>query len=159
MASRPGGLTPEQYAANFSDLHPPLTHHEAIVEADRCYFCYDAPCMNACPTEIDIPLFIREIVTDNPLGAAETIFEQNILGGMCARVCPTESCAKRPACARRPRASRSRSASSSATRPTSRWRRMRSSSTARAVDRQDGRGRRRGTRRPRLRPPALDARP
>jgi dihydropyrimidine dehydrogenase (NAD+) subunit PreT len=85
-----GRLEPEQYAANFSDLHPPLTHHEAIVEADRCYFCYDAPCMNACPTEIDIPLFIREIVTDNPLGAAETIFEQNILGGMCARVCPTE---------------------------------------------------------------------
>lgn len=85
-----GRLEPEQYASNFSDLHPPLTHHEAIVEADRCYFCYDAPCMNACPTEIDIPLFIREIVTDNPLGAAETIFQQNILGGMCARVCPTE---------------------------------------------------------------------
>jgi dihydropyrimidine dehydrogenase (NAD+) subunit PreT len=85
-----GRLTAEKYAENFSDLHPPLTHHEAIVEADRCYFCYDAPCMNACPTSIDIPLFIREIVTDNPLGAAETIFEQNILGGMCARVCPTE---------------------------------------------------------------------
>ncbi len=85
-----GRLAPEQYAENFSDLHPPLTHHEAIVEADRCYFCYDAPCMTACPTSIDIPLFIREIVTDNPLGAAETIFEQNILGGMCARVCPTE---------------------------------------------------------------------
>src|SRR5688572_14465842 len=86
----PGRLAPEQYAANFADLHPPFDHHEAIVEADRCYFCYDAPCLNACPTEIDIPLFIREIVTDNPLGAAETIFQQNILGGMCARVCPTE---------------------------------------------------------------------
>ncbi|HEY9012895.1 MAG TPA: NAD(P)-dependent oxidoreductase [Devosia sp.] len=85
-----GRLPAERYAENFADLHPPLTHHEAIVEADRCYFCYDAPCMNACPTSIDIPLFIREIVTDNPLGAAETIFEQNILGGMCARVCPTE---------------------------------------------------------------------
>ena len=85
-----GRLAPEQYADNFSDLHPPLTRHEAIVEADRCYFCYDAPCMNACPTSIDIPLFIREIVSDNALGAAETIFEQNILGGMCARVCPTE---------------------------------------------------------------------
>src|SRR5690606_30467757 len=83
-------LAPEDYAANFADLHPPLTRHEALVEADRCYFCYDAPCMNACPTSIDIPLFIREIATDNPLGAAETIFEQNILGGMCARVCPTE---------------------------------------------------------------------
>lgn len=85
-----GRLSPQQYAENFSDLHPPLDRHEAHVEADRCYFCYDAPCMNACPTSIDIPLFIREIATGNPLGAAETIFEQNILGGMCARVCPTE---------------------------------------------------------------------
>ena len=85
-----GRLGPEQYAENFSDLHPLLNRHEAHVEADRCYFCYDAPCMNACPTAIDIPLFIREISTGNPLGAAETIFEQNILGGMCARVCPTE---------------------------------------------------------------------
>src|SRR6201994_4783636 len=85
-----GRLNATQYAEHFCDLHPPLTHHEALVEADRCYFCYDAPCMNACPTSIDIPMFIREIVTDNPLGAAETIFEQNILGGMCARVCPTE---------------------------------------------------------------------
>lgn len=86
----PGRLEPGQYARNFSDLHPALDRHEAFVEADRCYFCFDAPCMNACPTEIDIPMFIREISTDNPLGAAETIFEQNILGGMCARVCPTE---------------------------------------------------------------------
>ena len=85
-----GRLSPAQYAENFSDLHPPLDRHEALVEADRCYFCFDAPCLNACPTSIDIPMFIREIVTDNPLGAAETIFEQNILGGMCARVCPTE---------------------------------------------------------------------
>ncbi len=86
----PGRLDPAEYAANFADLHPPLDRHEALVEADRCYFCYDAPCMNACPTSIDIPLFIRQIDTGNPLGAAETIFEQNILGGMCARVCPTE---------------------------------------------------------------------
>lgn len=86
----PGRLAPDQYRSNFADLHPPLDRHEAHVEADRCYFCYDAPCMNACPTSIDIPLFIREIATDNPMGAAETIFEQNILGGMCARVCPTE---------------------------------------------------------------------
>jgi dihydropyrimidine dehydrogenase (NAD+) subunit PreT len=85
-----GRLSPGQYAENFADLHAPLTQHEALVEADRCYFCFDAPCMNACPTSIDIPLFIREIDTGNPLGAAETIFEQNILGGMCARVCPTE---------------------------------------------------------------------
>jgi glutamate synthase (NADPH/NADH) small chain len=86
-----GRLASEQYAENFSDLHPPLDHHEALVEADRCYFCYDAPCMNACPTSIDIPLFIRQIATGNPLGSAKTIFDQNILGGMCARVCPTET--------------------------------------------------------------------
>jgi glutamate synthase (NADPH/NADH) small chain len=86
-----GRLSSDQYAENFSDLHPPLDHHEALVESDRCYFCYDAPCMNACPTAIDIPLFIREIATGNPLGSAKTIFDQNILGGMCARVCPTET--------------------------------------------------------------------
>jgi dihydropyrimidine dehydrogenase (NAD+) subunit PreT len=86
-----GRLTPEEYAANFSDLHPPLDKHQAFVEADRCYFCYDAPCVTACPTGIDIPMFIREILTDNPKSAAETIFSQNILGGMCARVCPTET--------------------------------------------------------------------
>jgi glutamate synthase (NADPH/NADH) small chain len=85
-----GRLSPAQYAENFGDLHAPLTQHEALVEADRCYFCYDAPCMSACPTAIDIPMFIREIATGNALGAAETIFTQNILGGMCARVCPTE---------------------------------------------------------------------
>ena len=86
-----GRLSPVQYAENFSDLHPPLDNHEALVEADRCYFCYDAPCMQACPTSIDIPLFIRQIATGNPLGSAKTIFDQNILGGMCARVCPTET--------------------------------------------------------------------
>jgi glutamate synthase (NADPH/NADH) small chain len=85
-----GRLTVAEYAANFTDLHPPLERHEAFVEAGRCYFCFDAPCQTACPTSIDIPLFIREIGGDNPLGAAETIFSQNILGGMCARVCPTE---------------------------------------------------------------------
>ncbi|MFK7856158.1 MAG: NAD(P)-dependent oxidoreductase [Granulosicoccus sp.] len=73
------------------DLHPPLTRHEALVESDRCYFCYDAPCVSACPTGIDIPLFIRQIKTDNPKGSARTIFNENILGGMCARVCPTET--------------------------------------------------------------------
>jgi len=86
-----GRLAPSQYQDNFADLHPPLDHHEALVEADRCYFCYDAPCMNACPTAIDIPMFIREIATGNPIGSAKTIFDQNILGGMCARVCPTET--------------------------------------------------------------------
>lgn len=86
-----GRLAPAQYADNFSDLHPPLDGHEALVEADRCYFCYDAPCMQACPTSIDIPMFIRQIATGNPIGSAKTIFDQNILGGMCARVCPTET--------------------------------------------------------------------
>ena len=84
-------LTQAQYDANFSDLHPRLDKHEALVASDRCYFCYDAPCMTACPTSIDIPLFIRQISTGNPLGSAKTIFDQNILGGMCARVCPTET--------------------------------------------------------------------
>ncbi|MCR4268212.1 NAD(P)-dependent oxidoreductase [Nitratireductor sp. ZSWI3] len=86
-----GRLKGEDYQRNFADLHPPLDAHEAAVEADRCYFCYDAPCMTACPTSIDIPLFIRQIATGNPLGSAKTIFDQNILGGMCARVCPTET--------------------------------------------------------------------
>jgi glutamate synthase (NADPH/NADH) small chain len=86
-----GRLAAEDYKANFSDIHPPLTRHEAFVEAERCYFCSDAPCQTACPTSIDIPLFIREIATGNDLGAAETILKSNILGGMCARVCPTET--------------------------------------------------------------------
>ena len=85
-----GRLAPEDYARNFADLTPPLTRHEAFVEAERCYFCYDAPCVQACPTSIDIPLFIRQIAKANDLGAAETILSANILGGMCARVCPTE---------------------------------------------------------------------
>ncbi len=85
-----GRLSAEDYARNFSDLTPPLTQHEAFVESERCYFCYDAPCTQACPTSIDIPLFIRQIAAGNDLGAAETILSANILGGMCARVCPTE---------------------------------------------------------------------
>ena len=83
-------LPKEVIDENFSDLHPKLTDHEASVEADRCYFCYDAPCVTKCPTGIDIPQFIRQISTDDVSGSAATIFRQNILGGMCARVCPTE---------------------------------------------------------------------
>lgn len=85
-----GRLAPETYEAHFSDLHPPLSGHEAVVAADRCYFCHDAPCITACPTDIDIPLFIRQIATGTPDAAAKTILSQNIMGGMCARVCPTE---------------------------------------------------------------------
>ena len=86
-----GRLSPETLAENFGDLHPALTPHEAVVAADRCYFCYDAPCIAACPTAIDIPLFIRQIQAGQPEAAAETIFEQNVMGGMCARVCPVET--------------------------------------------------------------------
>ena len=86
-----GRLKQSSLKNNFSDLHPPLNKHEASVAADRCYFCYDAPCINACPTDIDIPLFIRQIASDMPAASAKTILEQNILGGMCARVCPTET--------------------------------------------------------------------
>ena len=86
-----GRLSKVEYDANFSDIHPPLSRHEAFVESDRCYFCHDAPCQKACPTSIDIPLFIRQIANSNEIGAAETILNANILGGMCARVCPTET--------------------------------------------------------------------
>lgn len=86
-----GRLQSDEYQTNFSDLHPVFDDHEALVASDRCYFCYDAPCMTACPTSIDVPLFIRQISTGNAIGAAKTIFEQNIMGGMCARVCPTET--------------------------------------------------------------------
>ena len=87
----PGRLSAGSLADNFGDLHPPLDGHEAAVAADRCYFCHDAPCITACPTDIDIPLFIRQIQTGTPEAAGRTIFDQNILGGMCARVCPTET--------------------------------------------------------------------
>ncbi|MDR2307921.1 MAG: NAD(P)-dependent oxidoreductase [Paucimonas sp.] len=80
----------DQLAEAFSDLAPPLTARQAIVESARCLYCYDAPCVNACPSEIDIPSFIRRIADDNLQGAAERILSANILGGSCARVCPTE---------------------------------------------------------------------
>lgn len=87
LASR---LDAAALAKNFGDIAPKLPAHEVRVAADRCYFCHDAPCVTACPTSIDIPLFIRQIATGTPDAAAKTIFAQNILGGMCARVCPTE---------------------------------------------------------------------
>ena len=83
-------LSKSQIDANFSDMHPALSHSEALIEADRCYFCYDAPCTTACPTDIDIPRFIQNIRSDNLIGSAQTILDENIMGGMCARVCPTE---------------------------------------------------------------------
>jgi glutamate synthase (NADPH/NADH) small chain len=85
-----GRISGEKIAANFADMHPPLTKSEAIIDADRCYFCYDAPCTTACPTGIDIPGFIQKIRSGNIKGSAHTILSENIMGGMCARVCPTE---------------------------------------------------------------------
>ena len=84
-------LDSAELAAHFDDLYPAFDDHEARVAADRCYFCHDAPCVTACPTAIDIPLFIRQIQAGLPEAAARTILAQNILGGMCARVCPTET--------------------------------------------------------------------
>ncbi|MFV3382250.1 MULTISPECIES: NAD(P)-dependent oxidoreductase [Pseudomonas] len=80
----------EQLAEAFTDLAPPLTARQAAVESARCLYCYDAPCVNACPSEIDIPSFIHRIADENLQGAAERILSANILGGSCARVCPTE---------------------------------------------------------------------
>ena len=87
---RPGRLTAEAYAANFADRVPPLTDPQALLEASRCLYCYDAPCMQACPTGIDVPSFIKRIAEGNMRGAAETILKSNPLGGFCARDCPTE---------------------------------------------------------------------
>jgi dihydropyrimidine dehydrogenase (NAD+) subunit PreT len=87
---RPGRLSDQQIASSFADMHPPLSAAEAIIDADRCYFCYDAPCTTACPTGIDIPGFIQKIRSGNLKGSAHTILSENIMGGMCARVCPTE---------------------------------------------------------------------
>jgi len=86
----PNRLDKAEIDKNFADLHPPLSRSEALIEADRCYFCYDAPCTTACPTGIDIPSFIQKIRSDNIRGSAHTILSENIMGGMCARVCPTE---------------------------------------------------------------------
>jgi len=85
-----GRLPPEALDRNFDDIAPPLDRQAALLAAQRCYYCYDAPCIQACPTGIDIPAFIKAISTDNLKGAAATILSANIMGGMCARVCPTE---------------------------------------------------------------------
>ena len=85
-----GRLAPSEYAANFGDSHAPLNRVQALIESERCYYCHDAPCIQACPTGIDIPTFIQRIAQENIRGAARAILEENILGGMCARVCPTE---------------------------------------------------------------------
>jgi glutamate synthase (NADPH/NADH) small chain len=92
-----GRLPARRIEENFADLHPPLSPHQAAVEAARCLFCHDAPCTEACPTGIDIPGFIRKIATGNTRGAALTILGENIMGATCANVCPSKSCASRSA--------------------------------------------------------------
>src|SRR5580658_8194408 len=84
-------LPAEAYEKNFSDIHPPFeTRDAALVEANRCLFCYDAPCTKSCPTGIDVPKFIKQIASDNIKGSAHTILSSNIMGGGCSRVCPVE---------------------------------------------------------------------
>ncbi len=88
---QPNRLSQEQYAENFSDINPPFeTTDAALVEANRCLFCYDAPCMKSCPTGIDVPKFIKQIATENIKGSAHTIFVSNIMGAGCSKVCPVE---------------------------------------------------------------------
>lgn len=91
MAIRDNRLSDEQYYENFLDVHPPFeSYGAALVEANRCLFCYDAPCIKACPTSINVPKFIKQITTDNIKGSAHTIFLSNIMGAGCGRVCPVE---------------------------------------------------------------------
>jgi glutamate synthase (NADPH/NADH) small chain len=86
-----GRLPPEEYAKRFADATPRFTSSQALLEAERCLYCFDAPCATACPTSIDVPSFIKRIGDGNLRGAARTILDSNPLGGMCARVCPTEN--------------------------------------------------------------------
>ncbi len=86
-----GRLSADEYAKRFADATPRLSASQALLEAERCLYCYDAPCATACPTSIDVPSFIKRISDGNLRGSARTILESNPLGGMCARVCPTEN--------------------------------------------------------------------
>jgi glutamate synthase (NADPH/NADH) small chain len=86
-----GRLATADYAQRFADATPRLTAPQALLEAERCLYCFDAPCATACPTHIDVPSFIKRITDGNLRGSAKAILEANPLGGMCARVCPTEN--------------------------------------------------------------------
>ena len=91
MTIKNNRLTTAEYQENFTDIHPPFeTSDAALVEANRCLFCYDPPCMKACPTSINVPKFIKQIATENIKGSAHTIFESNIMGAGCSKVCPVE---------------------------------------------------------------------
>lgn len=83
-------LPAPEIEANMAEIKPPFSPQEALVEASRCLYCFDAPCIMACPTGIDVPAFIKKIAFGNPAGAARTILTANILGASCARVCPTQ---------------------------------------------------------------------
>ena len=83
-------LTNEQIERNFAEINPPLSQAEAIVEANRCLYCYDAPCVHACPTHIDVPSFIKKIASGNLFGSARVIFDANPIGASCSKVCPVE---------------------------------------------------------------------
>lgn len=84
-------LSGQEYEQNFNDIHPPFeTNDAALIEANRCLFCYDAPCIKSCPTSINIPKFIKQIATENIKGSAHTIFSSNIMGAGCSKVCPVE---------------------------------------------------------------------
>ena len=83
-------ISNEQIEQNFAEINPPLTQAEAVFEANRCLYCYDAPCMHACPTHIDVPSFIKKIASGNLHGSARVIFDANPIGATCARVCPVE---------------------------------------------------------------------
>lgn len=79
-----------EIAARFPDLHPAFDKQAAVAESNRCLFCFDAPCMQACPTHIDVPRFIKKIATGNLIGSATTILDANILGASCSRACPVQ---------------------------------------------------------------------
>ncbi|MCY7345547.1 MAG: NAD(P)-dependent oxidoreductase [Pyrinomonadaceae bacterium] len=83
-------ISNEQIERNFAEINPPLSQAEATVEANRCLYCYDAPCVHACPTHIDVPSFIKKIASGNLIGSARVIFDANPIGASCARVCPVE---------------------------------------------------------------------
>ena len=83
-------LTGEEFARRFAEIHPPFEPRGAIVEANRCLYCFDAPCATACPTHIDVPRFIKKIASGNLRGSARAILDANILALSCSRVCPVD---------------------------------------------------------------------